>query len=125
MLGLVVALSGCANPPRTLTGDSYLIDTERGLMCHVTECYYLDLVNASFDELEVAKAFGLPVKAYSWTTSQFVTLLVEPPQGLYSVAVLSETEYQLPKNPATDAAFNLLYKEDLLIYKIGGEGKSL
>ena len=94
-------------------------------MCHVTECYYLDLIGASHNELDVAKAFGLPVKNYTWSTSQFVALLTKPLEGLYPVYQLSETEYEIPKNYATDAAFRVLNEEYLILYRIGGDGKSL
>lgn len=121
----VLTVAGCVSAPRMLSGDSYLVDTERGLMCHVAECYYLDLVNASHGELDVALAYGLPKKNYTWSTSQFVSLLVTPPGGLYSVKKLSDTEYQIEKNSATDAAFRMLHDEDLILYRIGGDGKSL
>lgn len=125
IIGLVSVMAGCASAPRSLSGDSYLVDTGRGLMCHITECYYLDLIGASHNELDVAKAFGLPVRSYTWSTSQFVGLLTNPPEGLYKVYQLSETEYQIPKNEATDAAFRVLNDEDLILYRIGGDGKSL
>lgn len=93
-------------------------------MCHVAECYHLDLIGASHNELDVARAFGLPVKNYTWSTSEFVGLLTNPPQGLYPVYQLSETEYKISKNRATDVAFGVLNEEDLILYRIGGNGKS-
>lgn len=124
LLVAAAGLAGCAAQPRVLPGDSYLIDTKLGLMCRVHECYYLSLINASYKELDVAKPLGLPLKAYSWSTEEFVNLMVQPPGQLYAVTQLSETEFKLPMHPATNAAFNLLFEEDLQIYKIGGEGKS-
>lgn len=121
----MTAIAGCASPPRSLSGEYYLIDIDRGLMCHVTECYYLDLIGASHNELDVAKAFGLPARNYTWSTSEFVGLLTNPPEDLYPVYKLSETEYKIPKNSATDAAFRVLNEEDLILYRIGGDGKSL
>ncbi|WP_415901218.1 hypothetical protein ACMXYR_08525 [Neptuniibacter sp. QD29_5] len=121
----LIALGGCYSIPRTLPADSYLVDTKMGLMCHVTECYYLDLIGSSSDELTVAKAYGLPVKTYTWSTEQFVELMLNPPEQLYKAEKLSNHEYQLPNNAATTAAFKVLDDEDLLIYRIGGNSKGL
>jgi len=121
----LMSLAGCYSIPRTLPSDSYLVDTKMGLMCHVTECYYLDLIGSSSDELSIAKAYGLPVKTYSWSTEQFVELMLNPPNQLYKVQQLSEHEFQIPNNRATTTAFKVLDDEDLLIYRIGGNSKGL
>jgi hypothetical protein len=116
--GLGVLLVGCASPNRVVPADSYLIDTKRGVMCHISECYELEHIQSSHDELNVALAFGLPVRPYSWSTSEFTSLLVSPPNKLYSVEKLSNTEYRIPKNEATDRAFDLIYTEDFYMVRI-------
>lgn len=117
-VGIGVLLVGCISQPRVVPADSYLIDTKRGVMCHLSECYELEHVRSSFNELDVAVAFGLPVRAYSWSTSEFTSLLVSPPNKLYPVEKLSETEYRIAKNKATDRAFDLLYTEDFYMVRI-------
>ncbi|MFW1677733.1 hypothetical protein ACFVYJ_08120 [Pontibacter sp. JAM-7] len=118
-------LAACSvQVPRTLSQDVYLIDTEMGLMCHVTECYYLDLIHPSWQEIEIALAYGLPADVYSWSTEEFLSLLLSPPNDLYRVEKLSDTEYSIPRNQATESAFNALDEEDLQLYRIGGEGHS-
>lgn len=116
--GLGILLVGCVSRPIELPSDSYLIDTKRGVMCYLSECYELELIRSSHDELEVAKAFGLPVRPYSWSTSEFTGLLVSPPTKLYEAEKLSATEYRIPKNEATNRAYDLLYEEDFYMVRI-------
>lgn len=115
-----IALSGCVTSyPKQIAGDSYLIDTEHGMMCHLSRCYYLDLIGPSYNEQRVAVAYGLPAKVYTWDTSQFTTLMLNPPQSLYQVTQLSETEYKLPINHATYTAYDVLKVEYDQLFKSG------
>lgn len=122
LIASTALIAACSvQTPRVLSQDSYLIDTQLGLMCHVSECYYLSLIGPSWQEIDIALALGLPAKAYSWSVDEFVSLLVTPPEGRYGVEQLSATEFKLPRNRATEAAFNALEQEDLQLYRIGGE----
>lgn len=124
LLALGVALTGCIAYPRTLPSDSYLVDTKLGQMCHVTKCYYLDLIGRSHNEVDIAKAYGLPAnKVYSWSVDEFASLMISPPNAVYSATKLSEHEFQIPKNKATDAAFYAL-EEEYIELSIGGSGSN-
>ena len=119
MAAAFAALSGCITAPQMLPGDRYLVDTEQGMMCHVGRCYYLSLIQPSFDELRIARAYGLPVQNYSWSTEQLVKLMLQPPGEAYPVTRLSDTEYSLPINTMTEAAYLVLEDEYNQLYKSG------
>lgn len=114
----IALITGCAAPNISyLPADGYLVDVENGVMCKRYDCYQLGLIIPSYYEHEIANAYGLPGgKGYTWTTEQFTRLLIAPPEGLYKVEKLSETEYRLPINHATEMAYRTLHKEYDLLY---------
>lgn len=118
-LSLSIILSGCSlQTPRVLNQDNvFLIDTELGQICDRVECYNLDLIQPLFEELEIALAFGMPKKIYSWDASQLTVLLLTPEDKSYQAEQISNHEYLIPKTPATELTFKLLKDEDFSLYR--------
>ncbi|WP_299178902.1 hypothetical protein [uncultured Neptuniibacter sp.] len=122
ILTAATLLSACISSPRMLPSDSYLVDTQRGLMCHVGKCYYIDLIHPSYNELRIAKAYRLDTRVYSWGADELAALMLKPPHQQYTVTQLSETEFSLPITYETQTAFYVLEEEYNQLYK-GGKAR--
>ena len=124
LLVLGITLSGCIAHPKTLSSDDYLVDPELRQMCHYTRCYFLDLIGRSSNEIDIAKAYGLPTnKVYSWGGDRLIDLMINPPNSLYTVTQLSEHEFKIPRNKATQEAYFAL-EEQYIEDEIGGSGNN-
>lgn len=117
LLGGIALLAGCAAQDiKYLPGDHYLVDLDNGVMCRSSDCLQLSLIIPSYYEHEIAHAYGLQKgQTYNWNTQQFANLLITPPNKLYAVEKISDSEFRLPINQATAKAFaTLQYEYDLL-----------
>lgn len=109
---------GCTSlsPLPTLGKDSYLVDIDQGVMCYFSECFNLALIKPSHQDLPIALAFGLPKKAYSFNQKSLAKLLLSPPNKLYEVKKLSGTQFEIPRNEATELSFRTLKYENYILY---------
>ncbi len=114
-------ISGCSSTvPQVVSSDSYVLDTEKGLLCRYTDCYDLSLIVPSPYEQRIVNAYNLSEAKFSWTQEDLQRLLLE--DSSYAVEKLSDSEYKLPANSRTNTVYSVLQDEfDLLYAGKGGE----
>ena len=115
LLSSVLLLGGCAAIPSTA---SYRLDLADKQLCigQTQRCYALSLIGPSYRERDIARAFGLPSKHYSWSDRQLAELLLNPPDNSYQPVQLSATSYQLPAQGKVALVWRILEREDYELY---------
>lgn len=113
-------MQGCLEQnSRPLDQYIYLIDMQRGELCteHTRECYNFSLIGPSYNEVIIAKAYGLGAKTFSWGGRELAELMLNPPKQQYQVQTLSEGKYRLPGNHATHSVWDVLALEYYILYE--------
>lgn len=103
--------------------EYYLLDIEKGKLCleRQARCYSLSLIGPSHRELMIAKAYGLPKKAYRWDGQTLIKLLIEPPSAEYNVQPVNEKLYRLSPHFAVHSVWDVLALEYYELYEKGDD----
>mgnify|MGYP001419409064 CR=1 FL=1 len=119
---LAITLSGCAGSASTGNYGYYTVDLKNRSLCEGSElngahCYPLAMIIPSFNEVHIAKAYGIQPATMQWSTNQFIDILLKPDNGLYQAERTSETTFRLPDIEATRTAYYYIKHEHYLLYE--------
>lgn len=122
---LALLLSGCASTYDSADYGFYTVDLNNNNLCKGTEsngvmCYPLAMIEPSYHEFDIARAYQIKPDDMQWSTKDFISILLQPESSLYSAEKLSDTIYRIPKNHATDTAYYYIKYEHYRLYEIKG-----
>lgn len=115
-------LAGCAGNQSTSYYGYYTVDLEHNNFCDGPDntgvlCYPLEMIELSFHEHDIARAYQIKPKSMIWSTDDFVEVLLRPESQLYSAEQRSDTVYQIPKNHASETAYRYIKHEYYMLYE--------
>jgi len=121
LVGFVVAvnLTGCARQFKSVADVPYLLNLKKDQLCieGTSQCTSLNMIVPSYRGNLVAKSYGLKPGHYSFNSESLAQLMLNPPEQLYRVEMVSEDLYRLPSVRPVHTVWDYLVLEYYELYE--------